>query len=100
MGDRENVNEKEPRGVAMELLAERKMIITFQWIVIIVLILILAAQSFYHDYKWSEFDTIVIDSNDGGNASYIGNDGDINNYGEGSSAQKEEWQEAIKGNQN
>ena len=97
MENRDNVKEKEPMGIAMELLGERKMIIRFQWIVIIILIILLAAQSFYHDYKWSEFDTIVVDSGDGGNAGYVGNDGDVYNYGEGSSPQKEEGQKAVKG---
>lgn len=46
------------------------------------------AQSIYHDYKWSEFDTIVVDGGEGGDANYIGNDGDINNYGEGDSTQE------------
>lgn len=96
--EKDEANNRDEKGLATELLAERKLIIKFQWIVIIVLILIIAAQSFYHDYKWSEFDTVVIDSGEGGNAGYIGNDGDINNYGEGSSPQKEKGQEAVEGN--
>lgn len=100
MENRDNAKEKEDNGIAMEIFRTLKRVLFFQWIVIGVLILIIAAQSFYHDYKWSEFDTVVVDSGDGGNAGYVGNDGDVNNYGEGSSPQKEEGQETIKGNQN
>lgn len=85
----ENDEKKSERGMASEILGMLKKVIFVQWIIIGVLILIIAAQSFYHDYKWSEFDTIVVDSGEGGYANYIGNDGDIN-YGEGGSSQEEE----------
>lgn len=91
MDTKENVTEE--KGLAMELLTERKIIIRFQWLVIIILVLLNAAQSFYHDYQWSQFDTVVVDSTDGGSANYIGNDGDINNYGESGSTQAEEKEE-------
>ena len=84
-------NETE-RGMASDILDMLKKVIVAQWIIIGILILIIAAQSFYHDYKWSEFDSIVVDSGEGGYANYIGNDGDIN-YGKDSGAQKEEQQE-------
>ena len=93
-------NSAEDKGIVMEIFGMLKKVIFVQWIIIGVLIIIIAAQSFYHDYKWSEFDTVVVDSGDGGNAGYVGNDGDVNNYGEGSSTQKEEGKETIKGNQN
>lgn len=86
MGNEEKVTEK---GIAMEIFSMLKKVMIAQWIIIGILILIIAAQSFYHDYKWSEFDTIVVDSGDGGYANYIGNDGDIN-YGESDSAQEKE----------
>lgn len=86
MGNEEKVTEK---GIAMEIFGMLKKVMIAQWIIIGILILIIAAQSFYHDYKWSEFDTIVVDSGDGGYANYIGNDGDIN-YGESDSAQEKE----------
>lgn len=57
--------------------------------IIILLIILMFIQSIYHNYKWSQFDTVVVDSSDGGNAGYIGNDGDVNNYGKGSSPQEE-----------
>ncbi len=89
MGNNENIN-KEPGGIAMELLSELKNTVRKQWILIVVLIILLAGTNIYHIYQWSQFDTIVIDSQDGGNASYIGNDGDVNNYGESGGSQKEE----------
>lgn len=89
MENRDNVVEKEESGLAMELLAELKNTIKKQWILIVILIVLLAGTNIYHIYQWSQFDTVVVDSGDGGNAGYIGNDGDINNYGEGSSPQEE-----------
>lgn len=48
------------------------------------------AQGIYHDWKWSQFDTVVVDSGDGGNANYVGgeNTGGIYN-GEGYSTEEE-----------
>lgn len=77
------------KGITMEIFSELKRTILFQWIVIGVLIVLLAVTNVYHIYQWSQFDTIVVDSGDGGTANYIGNDGDIHNYGESDSAQKE-----------
>ncbi len=72
---------------------------TVQWALIVILITLLAATNIYHIYEWSQFDTIVVDSKDGGNASYIGNDGDVNNYGAGYSTETEEKQPTeIQGN--
>lgn len=88
MENRDNVNEKEDKGLAMELLAELKNTIRKQWILIVVLIILLAGTNVYHIYQWSQFDTVVVDSGDGGNAGYIGNDGDINNYGESGGPQE------------
>lgn len=105
MENRDNAKEKESsttedKGIAMELLGELKNTIRNQWILIVILIILLAGTNIYHIWQWSQFDTVVVDSGDGGNAGYIGNDGDINNYGEGSSPQKEEGQKAIEGKQN
>lgn len=49
--------------------------------VVAVLIIALAAISVYHDRKWSEFETVYVGSEDGGNANYVGGDniGGINN---------------------
>lgn len=99
MENRDNVNEAD-KGIAMELLGELKNTIRKQWILIVVLIILLAGTNIYHIWQWSQFDTVVVDSGDGGNAGYVGNDGDVNNYGEGGSPQKEEGKETIKGNEN
>lgn len=100
MENKDNVVEKEEKGLAMELLAELKNTIKKQWVLIVILIVLLAGTNIYHIYQWSQFDTVVVDSGDGGNAGYIGNDGDINNYGEGSSPQEEtkKQQSETKGN--
>lgn len=46
------------------------------WLVIALLFSIAGniAQSFYHDWKWSQFDTYYVDGGDGGNANYVGGD--------------------------
>lgn len=85
----ENEKRSEDLGMASEIFGELKKTIKFQWILIGVLIFLLAATNIYHIYQWSQFDTIVVDSGEGGYANYIGNDGDIN-YGESSSPQEED----------
>jgi cell division protein FtsL len=87
---------EKPQGLAMELLHElkeqnnkfdrhNKRLIA----IIIILIMIVTGISIYHEYQWSKFDTVVVDSKDGGNASFIGHDGDVNNNGKSSSTQTE-----------
>lgn len=50
----------------------------------------LVAQSIYHVYQWSQFDTIIVDSEDGGNANYVGGDNSGGIYnGENSSTAQE-----------
>lgn len=90
---------KEDVGFATEFFFMLKHIIIFQWVAMGVLVAIIAAMAFYHEYQWSQFDTVIVDSGDGsGNANYVGNDGDVNNYGKSGSSQEEEiQQEAIKG---
>ena len=48
----------------------------------------LVAQSIYHDYQWSQFDTVIVDSDDYGNANYVGGDnsGGIHNGESGGEA--------------
>lgn len=96
MENRDNVSEKEEKGIAMELLGELKNTIRKQWILIVILIVLLAGTNIYHIWQWSQFDTIVVDSGDGGNAGYVGNDGDVNNYGEGSSPQEKESEKGTE----
>lgn len=87
MENKDNVNEKENGSLVVDLIESQKNDKKFYKIIIIILLVIIFAQGLYHDYKWSQFDTVVVDSGDGGYANYIGNDGDIN-YGEGSSPQE------------
>lgn len=86
---KENVSEQGEKGIAMDLLGELKNTIRKQWILIAILIILLAGTNIYHIYQWSQFETVVVDSGDGGNAGYVGNDGDVNNYGEGSGTPEE-----------
>ena len=84
-----------PDGIALELLKELKEQnkisdkhnIRLIWLIII-LIAFIVGISVYHEYQWSQYEAIVVDSKDGGNANYIGRDGDIDN-GESSSTQTE-----------
>lgn len=34
----------------------------------------LVGQAIYHDYQWSQFDTVIVDSEDYGSANYVGGD--------------------------
>lgn len=55
-------------------------------IIIIILIALLAITNGMWLYAWNHYDyyseDITVDSDDGGNANYIGNDGDIHNEAE------------------
>lgn len=42
--------------------------------VIVVLVIALAGTNIYHIHKWSQFDTYVVDSGDGGNANLVQGD--------------------------
>lgn len=70
------------------------------WLVVALVVSVLGniGQGLYHDWKWSQFDTIVVDSGDGsGNANYVqgDNSGGIYN-GEGYSTPPQEGE--IQGN--
>lgn len=88
----------QPDGLALELLRELKEQNKIAekhnfrlFIIIIVLIVFLVGLSAYHEYQWSQYDKVVVDSKDGGNANYIGRDGDVHN-GESSSDETQEKQ--------
>lgn len=62
-------------------------------VIICVLIVALAGTNIYHIHKWSEFDTYVVDSGDGGNANLVQGDntgGIYNGTDSGASPQKGE----------
>lgn len=81
MGNENFENEKEEKSFTIELFDQMKLIIKTQWTFIFILIAIIVGLSVYHEYQWSQFDTIIVDSKDGGNANYVGNDGSVTNYG-------------------
>lgn len=87
MENRDNVVEKESDNLIVDLIEGQKSDKKFYKIIILILLGIIFVQGIYHEYQWSQFDTIVIDSGEGGYANYIGNDGDIN-YGESDSTQE------------
>lgn len=59
-------------------------------VIILALIVALAGTNLYHIYQWSQFDTVVVDTGDGGNAIFSEGDnaGGIYN-GENLGSQKE-----------
>lgn len=76
----------------------RKMLIA-TLIVIGILVVALTGTNIYHIYQWSQFDTYVVDSGDGGNANLVQGDntgGIFNGTDSGASAQ--EGKGEIKGN--
>lgn len=86
---KENINKNENDNFVADLIEWQKNDKKFYKIIILILMGIVLVQGLYHEYQWSQFDTIVVDGRDGGDANYIGNDGDINNYGKSYSAQEE-----------
>ena len=87
--DKKN-QEEQFDSLTMDLYRSLKKTNKTLWILVFVLAIGIILEGLYFTYKWSEFETVVVDSKDGGNASYVGNDGDINNYGESGSPQEEE----------
>lgn len=77
--DENGKNQIEP--LASEMYADLKRTDKFKNRLIFVLIGIIvllasyiAAQSIYHDYQWSQFDTYVLDGGEGGNANFVHGD--------------------------
>lgn len=91
--------------LASEIYADLKASIRFKekviiWMAIIIAILVVALSitNIYHIHQWSQFDTIVVDSEDG-YANYVGGDNTGGVYnGEGSGAQaKENLENQVQG---
>lgn len=87
---------EQPDSLSMELLRELKEQNKIAdrhnfrlLIIVVVLIASIVGISVYHEWLWSKFDTVVVDTKSGGNASYIGGNGDVNN-GESSSTETKE----------
>lgn len=74
----------------------KEKVIVCMAVIIGVLVLALAATNIYHIYQWSQFDTIVVDS-ETGHANYVGgeNSGGIYNGESGGTEAKERQ---IEGN--
>ena len=69
-------------------------------VAVVVLLLGMAGLSWYHIHQWSQFDTVVVDTGEGGgNANYVqgDNQGGIFNNGEGSSQEAESGQGQEQG---
>ena len=65
MGENEK-KEKDEAGLVVEMLSDLKStVIKKLWITIWVLVVILFSVVIYHEYQWSQFETVVIDSGDG-----------------------------------
>lgn len=91
-------NQNQP--LATEIYEDLKASIRFKenvikWLSIIIAILViaLAATNIFHIYEWSQFETVTVDSGEGGYANYVGgeNAGGIYN-GEGYSTEGEAGQ--------
>lgn len=75
----------------------RKLLI-WAFVVIAILVAALTATNLYHIHQWSQFDTYVVDSGDGGNANLVQGDntGGIFN-GPSSSESPQERQGEVQG---
>lgn len=69
------------RSLAMDLLTELKFANKRLWAIIIILIGVLVATNFYWLYTFTQYDFVTYEQSTegGGNANFIGNDGDIIN---------------------
>lgn len=99
--EEEKIEINTPETLATEMYRELKKANQFKnkliiWLcaIIAVLVVAMAGLSVYHIYMWSQFDTVVVDTGDGGNANYVqgDNQGGIFN-GEGYSQAQEDGQE-------
>lgn len=100
--ENENKKQESELGITSELIRSQKKVISFLIAIIIILIIALAGTNIYHIYEWSQFDTVVIDSKDGGNANYVGgeNTGGIYNGENSGEKTQENEQTEIERNTN
>jgi len=99
------MDEKNNNPLASEMYADlketnmflRKVLIAC-FVVIGILVAGMIAQHFYHIHKWSEFDTYVVDSGEGGYANFVQGDntGNINN-GTDSSTSTQKGEGEVQG---
>ena len=76
--------------LASEIYKDLKATIKFLKILVVVLVAVIAMMAVYHEYLWSQYETIVVDSGEG-SANYVGgeNSGGIFNGTDSSSAAEE-----------
>lgn len=91
------MNGKEMTPLASEMYADLKRANKFKERLIYVLlgvigvlIVTLAATNAYHIYQWSQFDTVIVDSGENGNAIYSGGDNSGGIYNGADSSQNPE----------
>lgn len=72
-------------------IAFKERVIKWMALIIAILVLALSVTNIYHIYQWSQFDTYVVDSGDGGNANLVQGDntGGIFNGTDSSQSPKE-----------
>lgn len=56
---------------ASEIYKDLKATIKFLKVLVVLLVLVIATMSIYHDYQWSRFDSVIIDTGEGP-ANYVG----------------------------
>lgn len=91
----EAVAEKvEERSLAMEILSELKLTIKRLWVIILILIGVLVGSNMAWLYVFQSYDYVSYEQSTegGGDANFIGNDGDINN----GTSESQDAQEAQK----
>lgn len=88
------MDENKNQPLASEIYQDLKRELKWKNIIIVILIALLALSWGLHEWLWSQFETVTVDSGDGGYANFVGgeNAGGIYN-GEGYSAQSSEGQQ-------
>ena len=54
-------------------------LLIISWVVVLLVVGIFTYERLQYDYTSETYEEVIVDSKDGGNANYIGNDGDIIN---------------------
>lgn len=83
----EEVNESE--SLAVEMIRELKVNAKRWFIAFIITLIFLVGTNMAWLYVFQSYDYVSVDSKEG-NANYIGNDGEVNNYGVGEGQKEEE----------
>ena len=54
-------------------------LLIISWVAVLLVVGIFTYERLQYDYTSETYEEVIVDSKDGGNANYIGNDGDITN---------------------